>query len=133
MIEDAELFKNIAINGKPIDKCEMVLECNSGNYRLYIDRINNGFYAMALEFVSCNADSIDIWSNDELEVRQLFNLTAYFDGVRHLEFNRKAGDMAGYMNYPDMDGLVELFKRVREIELELCWDCPLPTNKQLGG
>lgn len=120
---DGTPFKDIRLNGKPLETCEMVLECNKTNYRLYVDRENeNRFYAIALEFNSCSAGG-DVWSCENLRVDPLFNVTAYFDGVRHLEFNREVGDMAGYIYYPNIEGLAKMLAKVREIELEVCRDC----------
>lgn len=120
-------FKEISLNGKPISKCEMILECNKGSYRLYIDKDikRHQFSALAIEFVSCLAEDkkTSIWDSSSLEVQQLFSMIAYYDGVRHLEFNRESDEMAGYIYYPNMQGLVEMMQKVREIELEVCIGC----------
>lgn len=118
-------FKDLRLKGKALNHCEMVHECNMTNYRLYVYREpeNNAFYALAVEFASCATESGSAWDCPELTVEPLFSVTAYFDGVRHLEFNREAGDMAGYIYYPNMQGLIEMFQKVREIELEICRDC----------
>ena len=123
IMNDGTPFKNLKLNGKPLNECELALECNGTHYRLYIDRGEEGhvFYALAVEFVSSVSE--DTWTCPHLTVEPLFNVTAYFDGVRHLEFNREAGDMAGYIYYPNMQGLIELMQKVREVELEVCRDC----------
>lgn len=122
-MEDGTLFSEIKLNKKPLNECELVLECNETNYRLYVDRdvSKHLFYALAVEFHSCVGE--DTWNCPQLTVDPLFNVTAYFDGVRHLEFNREAGDMAGYIYYPNIQGLVEMLQKVREVELECCRDC----------
>lgn len=120
---EGELFSDIRLNNKSLRECEIALECNDGLYRLYVNRFDGGFYAMAVEFVSSVADNDDMWDCDQLEVNQLLNLVALFDGVRHLEFNREAGDMAGYIYYPNINGLIEIFQKIREIEIQLCRDC----------
>lgn len=117
-MSDTYKFRELKLNNKPIYECEMVIEV--GDYRLYIDRVVNGFYAMAVEFSQCEEE--DVWNCPRLLVGQLFNVTALFDGVRHLEFDRD-GDMAGYIYYPNISNLVVLFQKVREIELVLCRDC----------
>ena len=117
-----ELFLALRLNGKPLHECELALECNLGNYRLYIDRIENGFYAMAVEFCSAGTALPSVWDCDDLEVDQLFKVTAYSDGIRHLEFNREDGDMAGYIYYPSTKDLILLFQKLRELELEMCLD-----------
>lgn len=123
-MENGEFFKDLRLNGKPLAECELTLECNHGNYRLYVDKEpeNFCFYSIAVEFLSC-ADGSDVWGCDDLVVEQLFNSTAYFDGVRHLEFNREAGDMSGYIYYPDLQAISEMLAKLREIELEICRDC----------
>jgi|JI9StandDraft_1071089.scaffolds.fasta_scaffold895158_1 hypothetical protein len=120
-MESGKLFTEILLDNKPLSECELVYECNHRHYRLYVSRGDNCFYALAVEFHSCEADG-DIWECPALEVDPLFNVTAYFDGVRHLEFNRES-DMAGYIYYPNMQGIVELFTKIRELELEICRDC----------
>lgn len=118
----AELLELMEMgNGKLLKECEVAAQTNT--YRLYVDRFENGFYAMAVEWVSSNAGFDDKWSCPGCEVDQLFNVTAYSDGVRHLEFNREAGDMAGYIYYPEMKGLIEMFSKVRELELDLYPHC----------
>ena len=124
-MSDERLFSELTLNGKPLSKCELALECNETYYRLYVDKEpkENIFYSLAVEFVNCSADFEDGWACPDLTVSPLFNTTAYFDGVRHLEFNRESKDMAGYIYYPNMQGLLALFSKVREIELEICRDC----------
>ena len=119
------IFDDLKLDGKPLSECEMVLECNSGMYRLYLTRLTGcgGFLAMAVEFNSCDAGCVNHWEATALEVNELFTVTAYFDGVRHLEFNRNEPDMEGYLYYTNMDGLIELLSKVREIEKELCREC----------
>lgn len=121
-MSDEQSFSSMKLRGRLLKDCELTLECNKGNYRLYVVKEDGVFYAMAVEFVSSGMGD-DFWSCPDLMVSQLFEVTAYFDGVRHLEFNRGAGDLAGYIYYPNMPGLIELLQKVREIELEICSDC----------
>ena len=116
------LFSEILLNKKPLSECELALECNRGNYRLYIDiePEYKHFFAYAVQFASCSGDTESIWDCPILEVTPLFNVTAYFDGVRHLEFDRDDKDMPGYIYYPHMQCLIELMQKVREIELKVC-------------
>lgn len=121
MGEDAVYFKDLALGGIPLCRCELALDYEGG-YRLYVNRRDSGFDAMAVEFVSCFDK--DTWSCDMLMVSQLFLATAYYDGVRHLEFNREVGATAGYIYYPDTKGLIELFSKVRGLEVEQCTHLP---------
>lgn len=114
-------------SGKLLKKCEIAVQ--SGDYRLYVDRFQDGFYAMAVEWCSSSASFDDHWLCPSCEVEQIFIATAYSDGVRHLEFNRGAGDMAGYIGYPSIERLMAMLSKVRELELELCRYCEKsPTN-----
>lgn len=119
-MDNGTLFSDIRLNNKPLSECELALECNGRDYRLYIYREEYFFKGIAISFHSCESDG-DIWDCPALEVDPLFNFIAYHDGVRHLEFNRES-DMAGYIYYPNMQGIVELFSKVRELELEICRD-----------
>jgi hypothetical protein len=123
MSEELE-FSSARLNKKPLTECELALECNRGNYRLYvdIDQERSTFHALAIAFHGCTSDG-NVWDCPNLTIQPLFNLTAYFDGVRHLEFNRDAGDMAGYIYCPDMQGIIDMMTKVREIELDVCRDC----------
>jgi hypothetical protein len=124
-VNNGFIFSDLKLDGKPLTECEMVLECDDAMYRLYLTRFTDcgGFSAMAVEFCSCNADHDDHWAVSDLRVNELFTVTAYHDGIRHLEFNRNEKDMEGYLYYTNMDGLIELLSKVREIEKELCRDC----------
>ena len=124
-MEDGFIFKDLKLGNKPLIECEMILECNSGMYRLYLTRNTNfeGFYAMALEFNSGSADSENHWESEDLVVNELFTVTANFDGIRHLEFNRNEPEMEGYLYYTNMDGFIELLSKVRELEKEHCSSC----------
>jgi hypothetical protein len=130
-----QLFKNMKLNGKPLAECELALECNSRNYRLYVEREESGFHAMAVEFISGGGMDEDFWLSPNLEVDQLFQVIARFDGVRHLEFNRES-DMPGYIYYPNMEGIILMMQKVREIEKQCCKEydedeptTDRPTNK----
>ncbi len=124
-MDNGVLFSELKCHGKPLNECELALQCNENSYRLYVNRDTeyNTFWALAVSFVSCYAGNENIWGAEGLTVEPLFNVTAYSDGIRHLEFNREAGDMAGYIYYPNMQGLIALFQKIREIELETCRDC----------
>jgi hypothetical protein len=122
MLEETFL-RELRLNGKPLPECEMELESSRGNYRLYSDKGDRAFWTLAVEFYSASADFKNPWDDPDVMVAPLFNTTAYFDGVRHLEFNREAGDMAGYIYYPNMDGIISLLQKVRELELKICPNC----------
>ena len=114
---DGTPFSEMELRDKPLKDCELVFD--GKEYRMWINRRENGFDAMAVRFISCTSDG-NFWDCPNLEVEQLFKVTAYFDGVRHLEFNCDAGDMAGYIYYPNMPELIKLFQKLREIEVAEC-------------
>ena len=109
----------VAVFGEPISEFTVEAASKSGQYRLYVKRGESSFLAAAIECREWDVGGVPFGSADDI-VEELFLVTAYFDGVRHLEFNRGAGDMAGYMYYPDMEGLILLLQKVREVELECC-------------
>jgi len=125
-MDDGKLFRNIILDGKPIAGCELAYSGKHDNTRLYVSKSaeGNGFYAHAVAFASVPAEKgqSDVWAHPELEVDTVFEVTAYFDGVRHLEFNRNGNDMDGYLYYPPMADLIKMLEKVREIELEICRD-----------
>lgn len=116
------LFSELLLNKKPLKECDLALECNQGNYRLYVvkEPENKCFFAYAVAFARCSGDTESVWDCPVLEVTPLFNVTAYFDGVRHLEFDREDKDMPGYIYYPDMEYIIKLMQKIREIELSIC-------------
>jgi len=99
-----KLFKDIKLQGKPLSECELVYKGKHDNSRLYVvkDKDGNSFCAHAVEFNACPSvkDESSHWDNDGLIVNTLFDVTAYYDGVRHLQFNRNGGDMDGYLYCP---------------------------------
>ncbi len=120
------LFRDITVGdfNRPITDCELVLEI--GFYRLYFTAIGEGlkgFYACAVELCESDSSDIDAWKSKNITVTPLFNITAYYDGVRHLEFNRECKESPGYIYCPEISGIIELLKKVRELELELCDIC----------
>ena len=119
--KEDKLFKDISLDGKLLSEYTAMLECDGGNARLYISERENGFMAHAVEFVCCTPiDNLNHWENESLEVITIFEVTAYSDGVRHIEFNRNDGDMDGYLYYPDMDNLILMLQKIKELENELC-------------
>lgn len=123
MVGEEKLFAEIRLQGKPLPECELVYQDKNDNLRLYVVRGEDSFWAHAVEFVSAPADGGEnLWEREGLIVSTVFEVTAYFDGVRHLEFNRNGGDMDGYLYYPSMVGLIAMLQKVRDLELEICRD-----------
>ena len=127
MIEsDQKEFLKIILRDKPLHECELVWSDGGQPYddsRLYILRSEDkaGFYAHAVNFVSCCGGADDYWSHESLVVSTVFEVTACWDGVRHLEFNRNEDcPMSGYLYYQSMPELIAMLQKVREIELECC-------------
>ena len=110
----------VKLGNRPILNCTLEYETKDKSYRLYSAKAVNGFCAVGLDFVSCESSARDMWTDATTEVRILFVAAAYFDGVRHLEINTASKNFAGYIYYPKMQNLIELFQKVRELELEIC-------------
>ena len=120
-----KIFKDIRLRNKPLNECELIFKSKTDDQRLYVVKDNRSFWCHAVEFHSCemepdDLESDDLWENDNLIVNTIFEVTAYFDGVRHLEFNRGGHDSDGYLYYPNMPALIEMLQKVRELELEIC-------------
>lgn len=116
------MFKDLKLKDVFLKDIDPVLECNGGLYRLYVQKYTHGsFKAIALECVG--GDSAGPWADDAIEVEELFKVTALFDGVRHLEIKRSEEGHEGYIYYPNMEGLILMLSKVREIEVEHCRAC----------
>ena len=120
-MNEGKLFSELELNNKPLRSMEATLH-PSPHYKLYVDIEDNSFYAVAIRFNSCVNDG-DIWECPELRVDNIFEVTAYFDGVRHLEFNRHEKDLEGYIYYPDIQAIIDMLNEVRKIELQVCRMC----------
>lgn len=119
--DEYKYFHTLLVGTKPIKACELAYSGKYDNTRLYIVKGDNSFNAHAVEFVSCPADIVGShWESSELVVQTIFEVTAYYDGVRHLEFNRNGGDMDGYLYYPEMADLIAMLQIVRDVELAHC-------------
>jgi len=44
----------------------------------------------------------------------------YFDGIRHLWFGQSEDESFGYMNYPDLEILSLLFRKLSDLQLKFC-------------
>ncbi|EGQ7810310.1 hypothetical protein I6Y99_004351 [Vibrio parahaemolyticus] len=122
---DQRLFIDIRLNDKPLKDCELVFQDKHNSYRLYVDKDSsrNEFQAYAVEFAYCTGHDInDPFNDPTCVVMGLFHLEASFDGARYLHFNREAGDMSGYMYYPNLQVLSDMFRILAKIEAEICKD-----------
>ena len=127
MSEEDKLFKDIILRDRLIGDCDLEYKSEDGNYRLYVAREDSSFWAHAVGFVSCEmiGDSgvLDWRQDGSLVVSTIFEVTAYFDGVRHLEWNRNGGDMDGYIYCPEMAEIIAMLQKVRDIEVKVCTSC----------
>ena len=102
-----ELF--VDIDGAP------TLYWYDGFYALYVLEGDRCFNAVCVEFVSCSTG--DNWENyKDLKASRVFECDAYSDGVRHTNF----GCGNGYVYYLDSKIMIEVFSKIRELELKLC-------------
>lgn len=121
------LFHDMTIGDQKIADCKIAYKSkNGGRVRMYIvDDFPLSFEAKAVEF--SRYDCIDgfnnknVWEKDGARffVKPLFNATAYYDGVRHLEFNTDGGCDAGYIYCPEMDDIVNMLSIVRDLGVKL--------------
>jgi hypothetical protein len=44
---------------------------------------------------------------------------ALWDGVRHMYFN-SGSDWTGYLNYPDINGMIKVMQLIKELEIKYC-------------
>ena len=110
---------------------KLVLECpmvECGKWRLYYDaRIDDdgesgyGFEAIAVNFGACPGDSEPF--GPDTTIGDYIKITAFFDGVRHLQINRSEKGMSGYLYYPEDLSLIfnELNKLSKKYCLEKQW------------
>lgn len=93
----------------------------SGLYRLYAtkpDGSDKGFKAIAINLYSYSAGGEE-W-DESTSYDELFEVVAYYDGVRHFEMRRDYKDDAGYLYCPEMDDLCAMIEAVRALENERC-------------
>ncbi len=122
MSEDGVLFSELKLGGTPLLEDWLAIDLKDSRLYARVSPGEKSFLAVAVKFISCVSDG-DIWECPKLRVEQIFQVTAYFDGVRHLEFNRGSEDQAGYLYYPDMEGLILMLSAVRNLEETFCPDC----------
>lgn len=84
-------------------------------YPEYAPEIKSGFHLVAVDW--CCGECCEKIGGPEDWYEITCEVTAYFDGVRHLYFCPKTG---GYSNYPSTDYLVELFQLIQKLEKEYC-------------
>ena len=120
MSEEGQPFNQIKLNENFLKDCKLGIDCNESQYRLYYLPIGSGFEAIALEFVSCDADVKNMWEHDSLMVNELFRVTAYFDGVRHFGVRADDDQYSGYIYYPSIPGFIKLLQKVRDLEELYC-------------
>jgi len=120
--QEVPLFSKLKLNDKYLTDLQPIIETNHSTYRLYVDvpSTHKGFYAIAVSFSSCSGTG-NVWEDPTLEVDVLFEVTALFDGIRHLEFNRgHEKNFDGYIYYPDIKYLNKLLQKIEELEETYC-------------
>ncbi len=110
------LFSELTLDGIPLKDCELVFKGLHDNSRLFVHRYpeNNSFYACAVEFNSYSGNG-EKWESNDLRVNVIFEVIAYFDGVRQLKFTDD-----GYLYYPVISDLIGMLQKIKEIEIEIC-------------
>jgi hypothetical protein len=115
------------MNKKPLAECELAYEDpDTHDYRLYvdIDKDDAMFSAVAVCYGELSYSGEDlkdcVWEEPGLWVQVVFEVEAYWDGVRHIHFTRRDSEMQGYLYYPSMRALVEMFQVIEKLEREVC-------------
>lgn len=114
------LFSELTLDSTPLSDCLLSYESSDNQIRLYIKKKNNSFHFIAIGWAFCIDEPFDC---DETRVDQLFEGVAYFDGVRHIGFNREEEGLEGYIYCPNIQAMSDMFQIIRNIEVELCYDC----------
>lgn len=116
---------NLSYEGEFLKSWEFKSFEYMGDYRIYFEPYlddenekGSGFKFVVIEWISNPSDS-EIW-DDDTEVEFLFNGIAYFDGVRHMYLGTSQNEIFGYVNYPNIEHLIEILKEIRKLEIEYC-------------
>lgn len=117
------LFPDVKLDSMRLTFCVLSYKDSCDNYRLYSKaKKDGGFDFVLLKFNSCPyTEEKDLWSvNTKCSI--VLDGWAVWDGVRHLTFCDK-----GFLNYPDLGVLSEVFKVLKDLEKEYCtniedWD-----------
>ena len=119
-IEDIQFNQiKMPITHKLLKDCELAYQGQFDNLRLYIDKQDDGFQAIAVDFNSSDEGAVP-WKSDSFCVDVVFTLSCHFDGARHLQVARDNEGIGGYLYYPNMKDLASMFSILRELELKLC-------------
>jgi len=119
-IEEVQFNKiKMPITDKLLKDCDLVYQGQYDNLRLYIDKQDKGFQAMAVVFNSSDGDAVP-WESDSFIVDVVFTLSNCLDGARHLHVASDNDGYGGYLYYPNMKDLAAMFSILRELELKLC-------------
>jgi len=94
------------------------------NIRIYYKPMEDGYMFYVLDFASCSSQPADasVYDAPDCEVVIMFAGYGFFDGVRHLYCHKDGDGFDGYIYYPKVEAMVEIFSRLRELELKYCWD-----------
>lgn len=111
MAHQGELFKHMSLRGGATGEIKPLTELtpfyDSGDHRLYVNHDGcSVVHAVAVEVESYK--SMEPWTCDKLMVNKLFFAVVYFDGVRHLRFDKS-------IYCPDMTELLEMLKHVNNL------------------
>lgn len=117
---DSAYFNTIEIVDSFVKDWEVLYESSDHNKRLYVKSRNKGegFEAVAVEFASGSGDYKDSWWDDtKLAVVIIFEATAYYDGIRHIEWYPLD---EGYTNYPGVGDIAEMLQILSNKEKQEC-------------
>jgi len=113
--QGCEFFREIQLQGKPLTECQLALSIV--DHKMYYAPNSTAFDSVLVRFASSSSGSGDVWECEQLQVEVIFSCIAYWDGVRHLQFNPAE---EGYIYCPDMPILLESLNKLRELEEQYC-------------
>lgn len=106
---------------KIIDWDFLDIEARDEPVRLYFNTRNEG--SNRFEFaavVLMGTDDLHTSWYDECSIECLFEGTAFFDGVRHLYMGDRNTPEEGYIYYPDLTAMMNIFKAMADLESSYC-------------
>ena len=120
-------LNQVQIEQTPLHECELVCTSSDNSLRVYVKRNKpvalsdqTGFRAVILEFVSACArtkEKEDGWDEPEVMIDIVADITAFFDGPRHVQI---APASNGYLNYPNTVALLQCLEAIKKVEEKYC-------------
>jgi hypothetical protein len=86
-----------------------------------LEGVKSGFKAQVISVTAYStALDNDPWHKPETEYEVIFDVVAYFDGIRHLNIGHEETGNFGSLHYPEISKLVPILLKLRELETKYC-------------